>query len=68
MRPLTVAPDLDGWAVVERLLEDLSRLPERIWLVINDLHELGCGKTLALAQAAGTARSAAVEGGGGHPA
>ena len=24
VRPLTAAPDLDGWAVVERLLEDLE--------------------------------------------
>ena len=47
VRPLTAAPDLDGWAVVERLLEDLSRLPERIWLVIDDLHELESGETLA---------------------
>ena len=47
VRPLTVAPDLDGWAVVERLLEDLSRLPGRIWLVVDDLHELGCEQTLA---------------------
>ena len=46
VRPLTVAPDLDGWAVVERLLEDLSRLPERIWLVIDDLHELESSETL----------------------
>ena len=47
VRPLTAAPDLDGWAVVERLLEDLSRLPERIWLVIDDLHELASSETLA---------------------
>ncbi|HXT88985.1 MAG TPA: AAA family ATPase, partial [Trebonia sp.] len=40
LRPLTAAPDLDGWAVVERLLADMSRLPKRIWLVIDDLHEL----------------------------
>ena len=32
---------------VERLLEDLSRLPERIWLVIDDLHELESSETLA---------------------
>jgi LuxR family maltose regulon positive regulatory protein len=40
VRPLTAAPDLDGWAIVERLLEDLHALPERVWLVIDDLHEL----------------------------
>ena len=32
---------------VKRLLEDLSRLPERIWLVIDDLHELESSETLA---------------------
>jgi|SRR5215469_7642832 len=46
VRPLTAAPDPDGWALVERLLEDLSRLPERIWLVIDDLHELESNETL----------------------
>ena len=25
VRPLTAAPDLDGWAIVERLLKDLGR-------------------------------------------
>ena len=37
---LTPAPDLDGGAIVERLLADLSPLDEPIWLVIDDLHEL----------------------------
>ena len=40
VRPLTAAPDLDGWAVVEWLLQDLHSLQERVWLVIDDLHEL----------------------------
>jgi LuxR family maltose regulon positive regulatory protein len=40
VRPLTAAPKIDGWAVVERLLEDLSGLCEKLWLVIDDLHEL----------------------------
>ena len=40
VRPLTAAPDLDGWAIVERLLEDLHSLQDRLWLVIDDLHEL----------------------------
>jgi LuxR family transcriptional regulator, maltose regulon positive regulatory protein len=40
VRPLTAAPDLDGWAVVERLLEDLGGLEDRLWLVIDDVHEL----------------------------
>jgi LuxR family maltose regulon positive regulatory protein len=40
VRPLTAAPDLDGWAVVERLLTDLGGLEDRAWLVIDDVHEL----------------------------
>ncbi len=40
VRPLMAAPDLDGWTVVERLLADLAVLPDRVWLVIDDLHEL----------------------------
>jgi LuxR family maltose regulon positive regulatory protein len=38
---LTAAPDLDGWAIVERLLKDLAPLEQRLCLVIDDLHELG---------------------------
>ena len=37
---VTAAPDLDGWAITERLLKDLVPLAERVWLVIDDLHEL----------------------------
>jgi LuxR family maltose regulon positive regulatory protein len=40
VQPLTAAPDLDGWAVVERLLADLAPLDEPVWLVIDDVHEL----------------------------
>ncbi len=40
VRPLTAAPDLHGWAIAERLLTDLAQLGERLWLVIDDLHEL----------------------------
>jgi LuxR family transcriptional regulator, maltose regulon positive regulatory protein len=40
VRELTAAPDLDGWAIVERLLTDLAPLREPLWLVIDDLHEL----------------------------
>ena len=47
VRPLTVAPDLDGWALVERLLKDLASLEGRIWLVIDDLHELRSADTRA---------------------
>ena len=46
MRALTAAPDLDGWTVVERLLEDLASLEDRVWLVIDDLHELSSPEAL----------------------
>ena len=46
VRPLTAAPDLDGWAVVERLLTDLAPLEDRLWLVIDDAHLLGSGGVL----------------------
>jgi LuxR family transcriptional regulator, maltose regulon positive regulatory protein len=38
---VTGAPDLDGWAIVERLLKDLAPLQQQLWLVIDDVHELG---------------------------
>jgi LuxR family transcriptional regulator, maltose regulon positive regulatory protein len=41
VRPVSAAPDLDGWAITEWLLTDLVSLEEQIWLVIDDLHELG---------------------------
>ena len=41
VRELTAAPDLDGWTIVERLLTDLAPLDQPLWLVIDDLHELG---------------------------
>jgi LuxR family maltose regulon positive regulatory protein len=40
IRPLTAAPDLDGWAIVERLLTDLAPLQDQMWLIVDDLHEL----------------------------
>ncbi len=40
VRELTAAPDLDGWAITERLLKDLVPLADRLWLVIDDMHEL----------------------------
>jgi LuxR family transcriptional regulator, maltose regulon positive regulatory protein len=46
VRGLTIAPDLDGWTVVERLLEDLASLHDRLWLVIDDLHELCAAEAL----------------------
>ena len=47
VRPLTAAPGLDGWAVVERLLADLAPLADRLWLVIDDAHLLGPGGVLS---------------------
>ena len=40
VKPLSAAPDLDGWAVVEQLLSDLGSLEDRLWLIVDDLHEL----------------------------
>ncbi|MGH2856781.1 MAG: hypothetical protein ACRDMJ_04785, partial [Solirubrobacteraceae bacterium] len=37
VRELTGAPDLDGWSILERLLEDLQSLQQPVWLVIDDL-------------------------------
>ena len=45
VRPVTAAPDLDGWAVTEWLLKDLAGLEDRIWLVIDDVHELRSADT-----------------------
>src|SRR5215468_7697616 len=41
VRELTAAPDLDGWVIVERLLKDLAPLDGQLWLVVDDVHELG---------------------------
>jgi LuxR family transcriptional regulator, maltose regulon positive regulatory protein len=41
VQEVTAAPDLDGWAVVERLLRNLAALRDPVWLVIDDVHELG---------------------------
>ncbi len=40
IRELTPSPDLDDWAIVERLLADLAGLEDWLWLVIDDVHEL----------------------------
>jgi LuxR family transcriptional regulator, maltose regulon positive regulatory protein len=40
VRALTAAPDLDGWAIVERVLTDLAPLGQPVWLVVDDLQEL----------------------------
>ena len=41
VQPVSAAPGLDGWAITERLLTDLAPLEEPVWLVIDDVHELG---------------------------
>jgi LuxR family maltose regulon positive regulatory protein len=46
VRELTAAPDLDGWLIVERLLQDLNSLTDRLWLVADDLHELHSSEAL----------------------
>ncbi|HEY3712536.1 MAG TPA: LuxR C-terminal-related transcriptional regulator [Amycolatopsis sp.] len=46
VRPLSPAPDLDGWAIAEWLLTDLASLAEAVWLVVDDLHELRSTETL----------------------
>jgi LuxR family transcriptional regulator, maltose regulon positive regulatory protein len=46
VRPVTAAPDLDGWAIAERLLKDLTPLADRVWLVVDDVHELGADQAL----------------------
>jgi LuxR family transcriptional regulator, maltose regulon positive regulatory protein len=45
VQPVSAAPGLDGWTLVERLLADLAALDEPTWLVIDDVHDLG-GDTL----------------------
>ena len=68
VRELTAAPDLDGWTIVERLLKDLAPLADRLWLVIDDLHELGSDRGAEAAGAAGHARAGGAAAGAGHPA
>ena len=68
VRELTAAPDLDGWTIIERLLTDLAPLEERLWLVIDDLHELAADEAHAAAGAAGDARAAGAAAGAGRPA
>jgi hypothetical protein len=46
VQDLTAAPDLDGWAITERLLKELAPLEDRIWLVIDDTQELGSAEAL----------------------
>jgi LuxR family maltose regulon positive regulatory protein len=46
VQPLSAAPDLDGWAIAERLLRELAPLGDRVWLVLDDVHELGADQAL----------------------
>ena len=46
VRGVTAAPDLDGWAIAERLLKDLAALDDGLWLVVDDLHELRSAEAL----------------------
>jgi LuxR family transcriptional regulator, maltose regulon positive regulatory protein len=48
--PLTAAPEMDGWAIVERLLTELDALEDSLWLVLDDLHELRSTDALAQLQ------------------
>jgi LuxR family transcriptional regulator, maltose regulon positive regulatory protein len=45
VRPVTAAPDLDEWAIIERLLTDLEPLRHELWLVVDDAHELDSDRT-----------------------
>ena len=47
VRPLTGAPDLDGWAIVERLLADLEPLEDPLLLVVDDIHDLRSAEAVA---------------------
>ena len=40
VRAVSAAPDVDGWALVERLLDDLAPLEKRLWLVVDDVQTL----------------------------
>jgi LuxR family maltose regulon positive regulatory protein len=46
VRGLTAAPDLDGWAIAERLLKDLAPLEDRLWLVVDGLQEMRSAEAL----------------------
>jgi LuxR family maltose regulon positive regulatory protein len=46
VRELTAAPGLDTGEIVEGLLADLGALRNRVWLVIDDMHELASAEAL----------------------
>ena len=48
VQALTAAPDLDCWAALDGLLEDLLALTESLWLVIDDVQELHGGEAMRL--------------------
>ena len=48
VRALTAAPDLDCWAALDALLEDLASLTQPVWLVIDDVQELHGSEALRL--------------------
>src|ERR1700750_2118527 len=41
VQAVTAAPDLDGWAIVERLLKELAPLDEPVWLGVDGRHARG---------------------------
>jgi LuxR family transcriptional regulator, maltose regulon positive regulatory protein len=66
VRELTAAPEPDGWAITERLLKDLAPLADRLWLVIDDVHELGPAEAGRQLKLLGDAWPAGVAAGAGH--
>ena len=46
VRELTAAPGLDTGTLVEGLLADLGSLRDRVWLVVDDVHELRSAEAL----------------------
>ncbi len=47
IEPLQVSPEFDGFALVDRLVEELSALQTPVVLVVDDLHELQAPDALA---------------------
>jgi LuxR family maltose regulon positive regulatory protein len=41
VQPLTSESELDPWAIVDRLVDDLAPLREQIWLILDDVQEFG---------------------------
>ena len=48
VRALTPAPDLDCWAALDTLLDDLVSLTDAVWLVIDDVQELQGSEAMRL--------------------